>query len=139
MSEVLQKAIVAPEPDLDSQWWWDALGEGRLELPRCRSCGSAFFPPQPTCPYCGSSDWERIEASGHGRIYSWVVAHTPFDLRFADEVPYPILAVELDEGVRVFGRYRGSADSIRADAPVRAVVYWVEETPLLGFAPAEAP
>ncbi len=138
MTEAVQRAIVAPEPDLDSQWWWDALGEGRLELPRCRSCGRTFFPPQPFCPHCGSSEWERIEASGHGRIYSWVVAHTPFDMTFADEVPYPIVAAELEEGVRLFGRYRGEPETIRADAPVRAFVYWVERTPLLGFEPAPA-
>jgi uncharacterized OB-fold protein len=133
VTETLQRAIVLPEPDLDTQWWWDSLADGRLELPRCRSCGRTFFPPQPNCPYCGSGDWERIEPTGHGKIYSWVVAYTPFDLKFADEVPYAILAVELDEGVRLFGRFKGSLDDIKAGAPVRSFIYWVEKTPLLGF------
>jgi uncharacterized OB-fold protein len=136
VTAAVQRAVVAPEPDADSRWWWDALADGRLEVPRCRACGRCFFPPQPRCPRCGSAGWDRVQASGHGRIYSWVVAHTPFDPRFASEVPYPILAVELDEGVRLFGRYRGPADAIRADAEVRAFVYQVEGTPLLGFEPA---
>lgn len=137
MSEAVQRAFVPPEPDLDSRWWWDALAEGRLEVPKCRACGRSFFPPQPYCPHCGASGWERVEASGQGRIYSWVVAHTAFDPRFADEVPYPIVAVELQEGVRLFGRYRGSDDGIRAGAQVCAFVYRVEGTPLLGFEPAQ--
>jgi uncharacterized OB-fold protein len=137
--EAVQKALVKPEVDVDTRWWWDALGDGRLELPHCRSCGRGFFPPQPSCPHCGSTNWERIRATGRGRIYSWVVAHTPFDPRFAAEVPYAILAVELEEGVRLFGRYRGATDGIRAGADVRAFVYRVADTPLLGFEAAPPP
>ena len=138
MSAVAQRAFIAPEPDLDTQWWWDALAEDRLELPRCNSCHRFFFQPQPTCPHCGSADFERVVASGHGRVYSWVVAYTPFDMTFAEEVPYAILAVELDEGVRVFGRYSGPAEEIQADLEVRARIYRVEDTPLLGFEPVTA-
>ena len=132
-----QQAVVDPEIDLDTAWWWHALGEGRLELPRCRACERSFFPPQPTCSHCGSRNWERIRASGKGRIYSWVVAHQAFDPRFANEVPYPIVAVEMDEGVRLIGRYRGPADTIRDGTPVRAFIYCVAKTHLLGFEPSQ--
>jgi uncharacterized OB-fold protein len=137
MSEGFQTALVTPEADLDTRWWWDALGEGRLEVPRCRSCGRTFFPPQPNCPHCGSGDWDRVEASGKGTIYSWVIIHLPFDPAFAGEVPYPILAVELEEGARLFGRYRGDVDAISAGLPVRAVIYYVGEQPMLGFEAAK--
>ena len=133
MSQVAQDAVVTPEPDLDSRWWWEALAEGRLELPRCRSCGRTFFPPQPYCPHCGSPEWERSAASGRGRIYSWVVCYTPFDPLFAAEVPYAILAVELQEGVRLFGRYRGDPAGIAADLPVKAIIYHVGDVALLGW------
>lgn len=136
MIEALQKGHVRPQPDRDSRWWWTALGEGRLELPRCRDCRETFFPPQPSCPHCGSTSWERIQGSGRGRIYSWVVAHTPFDPAFAEDVPYAVLAVELEEGVRLFGRYGGPLESIEAGAPVLAVIYRVQGEPLLGFEPA---
>jgi uncharacterized protein len=137
-TQTVQRTLVEPEPDLDTQWWWDALAQGRLEVPRCRSCGRTFFPPQPNCPHCGSDDWERVQASGRGRVYSWVVIHTPLDPRFADEVPYAILAVELEEGVRLFGRWKGTLDEIRAGVDVQAWIYRVEGTPLLGFAPTPA-
>lgn len=137
-TQTMQHTLVEPEPDLDTQWWWEALDEGRLELPRCRACGRTFFPPQPNCPYCGSGEWEGVQASGRGKIYSWVVIYTPLDPRFADEVPYPILAVELEEGVRLFGRWKGTLDEIRAGADVQAWIYRVQGRPLLGFEPARA-
>lgn len=135
-TQAIQHTLVEPEPDLDTQWWWDALAAGRLELPRCLSCGRTFFPPQPTCPHCGSGEWERIQASGLGRVYSWVVIHIPLDTRFKDEVPYAILAVELDEGARLFGRWKGTLEEIAAGARVKAWIYRVEGQPLLGFEPA---
>jgi uncharacterized protein len=135
--DALQHALVLPEPDADTQWWWDALAASRLEVPRCLACGLAFFPPQPACPHCGSAEWERIEAGGRGRVYSWIVAYTPFDPRFAAEVPYTLVAVDLDEkGARLVGRYRGEPGDLKPGGSVRAFIYHVEDQPLLGFEPA---
>ena len=137
-TQTLQHALVEPEPDLDTRWWWDALAEGRIEVPRCRACGRAFFPPQPNCPHCGSGDWERIEAAGRGTVYSWVVIYSALDERFADEVPYAVLAAELEEGVRLFGRWKGTIEEIHAGQEVRACIYRIGDTRLLGFEPAPA-
>jgi hypothetical protein len=137
-TQTFQTTLVEPEPDLDTQWWWDALEAGRLEVPRCRACGRSFFPPQPDCPHCGAADWEKVVATGHGTVYSWVVIYTPLDPRFAGEVPYPIVAVELDEGVRLFGRWKGPADEIAAGKDARAIIYRVGDQPLLGFEAAAA-
>jgi uncharacterized OB-fold protein len=134
--ESLQRAVVLPEPDADTRWWWDALAAGRLELPSCRACGRKFFPAQPACPHCGSPDWDRIEAGGEGELYSWIVAHIAFDPRFAGEVPYTLLAVDLEEGVRLVGRYRGDAGELRPQMRLRALIYHVEGQALLGFEPA---
>jgi uncharacterized protein len=138
-TDPVQRGFVPPEPDADTRWWWDALAAGRLELPRCRDCGRAFFPPQPACPRCGSPAWARIEATGRGRLYSWVVAHTAFDPRFAEDVPYTLVAVDLDEGVRIVGRLGGDSAALQAGAPMRAFVYRVAGQPLVGFEPAGPP
>jgi len=132
-----QQVVIEPEIDVDTRWWWDALGEGRLELPQCQSCSRSFFPPQPSCSHCGSTAWKRIQSTGKGRIYSWVVVHKALDPLFAKEVPYPIVAVELEEGVRLIGRYRGDTNALREDAPVRTFIYRIETTHLLGFECAE--
>ncbi|MGZ6515574.1 MAG: Zn-ribbon domain-containing OB-fold protein [Actinomycetota bacterium] len=43
------------------------------------------------------------QASGRGRIWSWVVAHAPVLPSFADRVPYNVVVVALEEGVRMVG------------------------------------
>lgn len=131
--EQVQKVYVEAVTDLDTAWWFEALDQDRLELPQCNSCTRTFFPPQPDCPHCGAQDWKRIPATGRGTIYSWVVCHLAFDPRFAEEVPYAILAVQLEEGIRLYGRWKGELDAIRADLPVKALIYRVEGHPLLGW------
>ncbi len=121
-----------PEVDADSAAWWAALAERRLLLPRCRDCGQTWFPPTPGCPRCASTSVGLVEASGRGRVYSWVVANRALSQAFAD-VPYTILAVDLEEGARMFGRLVGPG-SVTAAAEVHAVYYEVEGQVLVGFA-----
>jgi uncharacterized OB-fold protein len=132
MTDWTQAGYIDVPPDEDSAWWWAAVGDERLLLPRCDSCERCFFPPQPTCPRCGSSSWQPVEASGRGRVYSWIVIHTALNPAFAGDVPYTILAVTLDEGVRIFGRLT-DASPVVADDPVEACFYTVTGHPMLGF------
>ena len=119
--------------DADSASWWEALAAGRLQLPTCSAHGHRWFPPAPTCPHCGAPTGPLADATGLGRVYSWVVAHRAFDPAFAAEVPYVILTVDLDEGTRVVGRLIGPRDALRADARVRFVPYETAAGTLLGF------
>lgn len=128
----IQLGLIPLEVDADSSWWWTALKEGNLFLPRCRDCRRFFFPPQSTCPHCGSGEWERVRSNGVGSVYSWVVIHVALDARFEKDVPYTIVAVELDEGVRLFGRLPSSALP-RAGLRVQLIVYEVKGTSLPGF------
>ena len=51
-------------------------------------------------------------------MWSWVVVHPPVLPAFAQDVPYTVVVVELDEGVRMIGRLYG-ADDVRPGMPVR--------------------
>jgi hypothetical protein len=51
------------------------------------------------CPKCNSLDWDTIESSGRGTVYSYVMPHKPRFPMF--EYPYIVVLVELDEGVRL--------------------------------------
>jgi uncharacterized OB-fold protein len=130
---ISQRGFIAVEPDSDTAEWWAAVKEGRFTLPRCRACGKYFFPPLPTCPRCGSSDIELIAASGRGRIYSWVVIHRALDPVFAQDVPYTVVAVDLDEGPRMFGRFATDTSGPAAGAAVVATFYDVQGQRLIGF------
>jgi hypothetical protein len=132
MTVVVPSCRPVVEPDADSGWWWSAFEEGRLLCPHCNACGSTFFPPMPTCPQCGKGDIEPIEVSGRGTIYSWVVVHIALDPAFAGDVPYTILAVELEEGARLFGRLVGAGEAVAGGA-VRIAPYRANGKLLPGF------
>lgn len=76
-----------------------------------------------------------MDASGRGRVYSWVTIHRALDPAFAEDVPYTVLSVDLDEGPRMFGRLCGDAEPHAGDA-VQVRIYDVRGQKLAGFAPA---
>lgn len=94
---------VKPLPRItpDSQPFWDALRSHRLALPYCLECGKPHLPPGPVCPYCFSNRLEWRGASGRGTVSTWTVVHKAWFPAFAQEVPYNVVQVELDEGPRL--------------------------------------
>lgn len=95
-----------------SEPYWQGLAEGRLRVPRCAACGATFFFPRRWCPHCWSDNISWIDAGGGGTLYARCTVDMPFDGRPAEEIPYTVALVDLDEGVRLPGRLA------RADAQV---------------------
>ena len=93
-------------------------------------------PPRPRCDKCGSYEWNAIEASGRGTVYSYVVNHHPKVPAF--EYPLPIALVELEEGTRLVADLVGIEPAeIEIGLPV--TVEWVDHDPdltLPAFRPA---
>jgi uncharacterized OB-fold protein len=89
---------LAPVVDNWNRLFWEACGEGRLILQRCRGTGRCFFPPAPVSPFTGRPDWEWVEASGRGTLWSFVVFHQNYFAGMRDEMPYPVVMVKLEEG-----------------------------------------
>jgi uncharacterized OB-fold protein len=85
----------------DSEPFWAALRERKLMLPYCVDCAKPHLPPGPVCPFCFSErlDWRR--ASGRGRISTWTVVHKAWFPAFAEDIPYNVVQVELEEGPRL--------------------------------------
>lgn len=109
-----------------------ALGEGRLVVSCCRSCGRQQTIPSDTCFECGSGELQVNPHAGAGKILSWVVTHYAFSPELVDEVPYTVLLVSLDGGGRVYGRLAKLANQPRdlADVPV---VLDAQETAKRGY------
>lgn len=124
-----------PTADEDSAPFWAALRGHRLLLQKCGNCGEVRFPRMPGCPQCGSSASEDVSASGHGRIYSWIVVHRPLGSIPEDALPCTIATVELDEGCRVLGRLLNGRAAI--DLPVTAGYADHDAWTELTFEPAE--
>lgn len=90
---------LAPTISADTAFFWNGLREHQLLIQRCTGCGALRNPPRPMCPKCRSLEWDTIESSGRGIVYSYVMPHQPRFPFF--EYPYIVALVELDEGVRL--------------------------------------
>lgn len=89
-----------PEATLETEPFWTAAGEERLELPRCTDCSEVIWYPRLFCPTCGGSNVEWFEASGNGSIYSFTVVERGQG-KWREHSPYVLAYVELDEGPRM--------------------------------------
>jgi len=89
-----------PKPTPETKPFWDGAKAHRLMLPWCKSCGQAHFFPRSCCPHCFEFDLEWREASGRGKLHTYVINHKAAR-GFEEKVPYVIAVVELEEGPRM--------------------------------------
>lgn len=108
---VVAERPVPPSSALSAPYW-EGVAAGRLMLQRCGACGVLRHYPRLLCSACHSkvSTWQ--EASRRGTIYSWTVAHYAYHPSFVGDLPYTLVTVNLEEGPRALGRWRGPAPSI---------------------------
>jgi uncharacterized OB-fold protein len=109
--------VRAPNIDIDSAPWWDALRAHLVIIQECGVCAHRWLPRTPACPYCGADAPNDLQIAGTGVVYSFVRAHRAMSEAMADEVPYTIAAVDLDGGGRVFARVEGDCSIGRAVEP----------------------
>ncbi len=109
---------LAPSMTADSQFFWDGVREHRLLIQRCAGCGALRHPPRPMCPRCQSLEWDTVEATGRGTVYSFVIPHHP-PLPWFPE-PYVVALVDLEEGTRLVSNVVGIApDAVTIGLPVQ--------------------
>lgn len=118
--------------------YWQGAAEGKLLIQRCPDCGTLRHYPRYICDHCHSFETEWVPSSGRGRVHSWMVAHHPYHPAFA-AVPYTLVTVELEEGVRALGRYvEPDGAGLRLDLPVTLRMETVADGVALPlFEPAE--
>ncbi|WP_223838123.1 bifunctional MaoC family dehydratase N-terminal/OB-fold nucleic acid binding domain-containing protein [Streptomyces venezuelae] len=107
-----------PVINRDNQGFWDGVRRHRLLIQRCTACTTLRFPWLPGCNHCASPDWDTVEASGAGTVFSYVVMHHPPFPAF--DPPYAVALVELAEGVRIISNITGVPyDTVRIGMPVQ--------------------
>jgi uncharacterized protein len=92
-----------PVADRDTQPFWDGCRRRELLIQRCGECGTWLWQPRPICSSCQTPDppWTRV--SGDGVVATWTVMRPPTLPAFASMVPFVVLLVTLDQGVRLLG------------------------------------
>lgn len=100
--------------------FWEAAREHRLELQRCVACGRFQHPPRPFCTTCGATEVAFTPVAGEGEIYSFTVVERALLPALRSHVPYCIVLVDLDEGVRLLSLLRNMcATDVRIGLRVR--------------------
>jgi len=127
-----QARPLRPRPALtqDNAFWFEGARQHRLLIQRCKQCGTLRHPPRPMCAECRSYDWDVVDASGRGSVYSFVVNHYPQVPAF--DYPLAVGLIELVEGTRLVANVIGVDPSeIQVGMPV--VVEWVDHDPDLSL------
>jgi len=109
-----------PRPAItqDNAFFFEGTRAGKLLIQRCVSCHTLRHPPLPACAVCGSLDWDTVQASGRGELYSFVVVHYPKVPSF--DYPLPIGLVALEEGTRLVADLAIDPAELRIGMPVEA-------------------
>lgn len=116
-----------PVINRDNQGFWDGVRDHKLLIQRCTACATPRFPWLPGCNACASPDWDTVEASGAGTVFSYVVMHHPPFPAF--DPPYAVALVELAEGVRMVSNITGVPyDKVRIGLPVQLEFLRVDDT-----------
>jgi uncharacterized OB-fold protein len=114
----------------DNGWWWDAVDEGKMPIQRCKGCQTLRHPPRPMCGECQSVEWDSIESTLEGEIYSFTTLHYP-------KVPgytYPLCCavISLKEGIRIVSNIVGIDHSeVSIGMKVKGKVEQVDEKTML--------
>ena len=130
---------VIPKPTPETRHYWDGAREGELRLQNCDACDNTYFPPRPFCPECGSREVSVINASGRGKLHSYVINHLPSP-GFGNG-PFAIAVVELEEGPRMMSNILECAqtpEALQLDMPLEVTFEKLtDEITLPQFRPAK--
>jgi uncharacterized OB-fold protein len=106
---VTTAAPAKPLPQIvpDMAPFFEAARRHTLVTQQCETCHTLRFPARATCSRCLSRQATWVPVSGRGRVFSRAIVHQAAHPGFAADVPYAVVVVELDEGVRMLSNVIG--------------------------------
>jgi len=114
-----------PNIDEDNLAFWEGLKRHEFLLFQCQICGTHYW-PKAFCrnhknkPFFANLEW--VPTSGRGTVFVYSVARTAFHPGFADDIPYALALVELDEGPMFGSRIIDCAiEDVHIGMPVEVV------------------
>lgn len=126
----IPRPVCWPVLDRSAIRYWDGVKEKKLELQRCKQCGTYLHPPRPMCGNCQSMEFEWVPASGKGTVYSHATYRQGDNPAF--EAPYAVVLVELEEGVRMVSNMTDcEPENIKIGMPVEMVLEEIAEDLIL--------
>ncbi len=83
--------------------YFKLINDEKLCAAQCTSCNELILPPRLFCPNCNSKTTSWKNLSGKGTLRSFTVIHIA-GTSYADDVPYIVAIVKLDEGPSICAR-----------------------------------
>lgn len=108
--------------------FWEATKKEELRMQKCDNCGHIRYPIGPVCTKCLNEKFTWGKLSGKGTIFNKIVIHQVYNKAFADDVPYNVVIVQLEEGPKMLSNVVGIPnEEIDFDMPVEVVFDHVTE------------
>ena len=122
----IAKPIPSITPDLAE--FFAGAKRADLMVQKCDRCGALRFPAYEFCSECLETRASWVAVSGTGKVYSFNIMHQVYHPGFAGEVPYAVVVVELDEGVKFISNLVGiKPHDIRCGMPVEVTFEKIDE------------
>jgi uncharacterized protein len=122
--------------------FWDACNRNEFLIQQCEQCGKFQYHYRAICAHCWADAPADVVASGRGVVWTYSVVRVNRSEPFAAKVPYAVVLVELDEGVRVFGNMVDTPlDQVEIGLPVEVAFEVAEDgqhIPVFRAAPSRA-
>lgn len=135
------QAPAKPLPRLDGPEapFWEGLREGEIRVQHCSDCRRPRFPASRYCPACHGDRFDWMPVTTRGEIETFCVFHKAYFPGFASDMPYAVIQVKLDNGLRFYSNIIGLRnDELRTGMRVKAAFERATpEVTLLKFAPEE--
>ena len=124
MSEQASQSYWKPLPSLEgtSGEFYGFCKNRELRFQGCTGCGKWRHVPRDMCAECGSWDWEWAKSNGRGKLFTWTVVTLAMYPAFAEEVPYAVALIEMEEGPRIVSRIVDVApEDLYMDMPLEVI------------------
>ena len=83
-------------------------GGSQLLHQRCPACAHVWYFFRQFCPACGDDSPEPTQANANGVVCATTLVHRAPDERFKALVPYRLVLVDMQDGMRVMGHAQAS-------------------------------
>jgi uncharacterized OB-fold protein len=104
--------------------FWAGLLDDTFAVPRCSQCDRWFWPIEPRCGACGSTDIDWVPTEPAGTVYSWTRTWYPFVAVRAADLPYVVVLVELPAAgcIRMLGVLTGDETGLAVGASLAGTI-----------------
>lgn len=102
--------------------YWAAAKQHKLVIQRCKQCWRMQYFPRAICAACGHMEFDWVESSGKGEVYSLTRVYMNRAPGWAEEVPYVFALIQLNEGIHMISNVVGTpAEEVVIGTPVEVI------------------